>query len=469
MLKTNVAWPYEAKRRGGAFLTLKLELRQAQTVTPQMITTMTMLQYGRQELQEYLSELSYENPLMELQEPLSENQMDPDGDRLRWLCQNDRQNCGYYSAERDQTALSIPAAEDCSLEVHLREQLLGKKLPAAQRRAVAVLIGLLDGHGFFTAELAEAARLAGCPEETVREALQVLQSMEPAGVGAGSICESLLLQLTRQEGDGTLAQRILREHITQLSTLSPQRLAARLGEPADAVEDALARIARCSPYPADGFSGREETIYIKPDLYVDFDGARFTVRSEEEAAPHVRINRQYLAMLETEQDPAVQKYLREKLRQLQQVMRDLENRESTVLRCGKVLAERQQAFFGGGSLQKMTLRDVAEELGVHESTVSRAVRNKYVQCPQGLLPMSCFFSRSAGQNAGLCRENIKEALRQLILQEDASHPSSDEKLAKLLSAQHIAVSRRTVAKYRMELGILPASARRRKSAAAAEK
>jgi RNA polymerase sigma-54 factor len=165
-------------------------------------------------------------------------------------------------------------------------------------------------------------------------------------------------------------------------------------------------------------------------------------------------------MLETEQDPAVQKYLREKLRQVEQVLHDLGNRKSTMLRCGKLLARHQQAFFQGGSLKKLTLRDAAQELEVHESTVSRTVKDKYIQCDRGLFPMSYFFSRSAGQNPNLCRDNIQEALSQVIAAEDTRHPLSDQQLVSLLSKEHIIISRRTVAKYRSELGILPASARK---------
>ena len=137
------------------------------------------------------------------------------------------------------------------------------------------------------------------------------------------------------------------------------------------------------------------------------------------------------------------------------------NRQSTMLRCGQVILERQRSFLLGGELQKMTLRDVAEELEVHESTVSRTVRDKYIECPRGVLTMSSFFSRSVGQNPTMGRETIKSAIQQLIAAEDPAHPGSDEQLVDLLAARHITISRRAVAKYRAELGILPASARKR--------
>lgn len=165
-------------------------------------------------------------------------------------------------------------------------------------------------------------------------------------------------------------------------------------------------------------------------------------------------------MLETEQDPAVQKYLREKLRQVEQLIQDLQHWKSTILRCGEILAQRQQRFFRGGSLSKLTLRDVAQELSLHESTVSRTAKDKYLQCDRGLFPMRYFFSRSAGQNPNLCRINIQDTLAKIIAEEDPQHPLSDEQLSKHLAAQHIVISRRTVAKYRSELGIPTTAVRR---------
>ena len=168
-------------------------------------------------------------------------------------------------------------------------------------------------------------------------------------------------------------------------------------------------------------------------------------------------------MLETENDPEVRAYLSDKLRQLEQVIGNLGRRKSTLLRCSEVIASHQAAFFRGGALGTLTLKDVAEELGLHESTISRAVKNKYVQCPRGVLPMSAFFSRDVGQNVGLSRSSIQAVMAQIIGGEDSQKPLSDEKIAAELAKKRIALSRRAVAKYRMELGIPAASARKHES------
>lgn len=437
---------------------MELELRSAQSVTPQMITSMRILQCGTQELTEYLSELSYENPILDLQEPPAAEPIDHTVERLRWLRQGDRQNRSYYA---DEPSKSMPLADPASytLQDYLREQLLTMSIAPELRHSAEVVIALLDEHGFFTGSISEAARLARCSDCLAQDALALLRQLEPAGVGAADVRECLLLQLERMERDTTLPRRILTEQFRHIQ--SPARLSAELRAAPEAIESALTLLGGLIPYPADGFASQENTIYIRPDLYIWEEQGRLSARCSEDSLPRVQISGQYLNMLQTEHDPAVQKYLREKLRQVEQVMHDLNNRKSTILRCGEVIAQRQRDFFQGGSLRKLTLRDVAQELEVHESTVSRAVKDKYIQCARGMFPMSSFFSRSAGQNPNLCRTNIQEALSQVIAGEDAGRPYSDQQLSRLLSAQHIVISRRTVAKYRAELGILPASARKR--------
>lgn len=281
---------------------LTAKLSPTQTVTPQMITTVTILQYGAQELWDYLSELSYENPMVELHQPKEPAKGSDFAEKLQWLKNSDRQNRNYYTEDL-QTVQNVAAPTAAgSLEAYLLEQLM------------------------------------------------------------------LLKQIT--------------------------------------------------------------------------------------------INQTYLRLLRSTQDPEVQHYLREKYAQAEQAVRNLQNRSSTMLRCAQVIARIQDRYFHGGSLCKMTLRDVAEEMGVHESTVSRTVRDKYIQCDQGLFPMHYFFSRSAGQNGNLSRENVKAALAKLLAGEDPARPMSDEQLVAQLSAQHITISRRAVAKYRAELGIPAAYVRK---------
>lgn len=439
---------------------LTAEIKATQTITPQLIGTMTILSYSAKELEDYLVELSCENPMAELVRPQEAQPVDTGNfvQQLRWLRQSDRQNRSYYVNEASESA-PIAAPADCTLADFLREQLMTKSLSNSLSHTLLVLIDCLDDHGFYPGTARELAQLAGTDLAAAELALTTLKSLEPAGVGAKDVTECLLLQLQRQPATA-LAQKLLQTYGLNL-TASSAKLSRQLGASTADIDAALQQIRRLSPYPANGFSSGDAVIYVRPDLYIREQDGQLVVTGNETASPSLQINDQYLRMLEQEPDPEVQQYLRKKLSQLQQVIRDMGNRQSTMLRCGQVIARRQQAFLLGGSLQKMTLRDVAEELEVHESTVSRTVRDKYIECPRGILPMSSFFSRSAGQNPTMGRETIKSAIQQLISAEDSAHPSSDERLVSLLAARHITISRRAVAKYRAELGILPASARKR--------
>lgn len=440
---------------------LTTEIKATQTITPQLIGTMTILSYSTKELEDYLVELSCENPMAEL-ERHRELQAAPEGNfvqQLRWLQQSDRQNRSYYAGEASDS-IPIAAPADHTLSNFLQEQLMTRALSKPLSHTLQVLIDCLDDHGFYSSTTVELAQLAGTDASTAKQAQSILKSLEPAGVGARDVTECLLLQLQRLPSTA-LAQRLLQTYGLKLAAVSPRKISQQLGVSAAAVDTALEQIHRLSPYPANGFSSGNAVIYIRPDLYIREQNGQLVLTGNEAAVPRLQINDQYLRMLEQEPDPEVQQYLRKKLSQLQQVIRDMGNRQSTMLRCGQVILDRQRSFLLGGALQKMTLRDVADELELHESTVSRTVRDKYIECPRGLLPMSSFFSRSAGQNPTMGREAIKAAIGQLIAEEDPTHPSSDERLTSLLLARHITISRRAVAKYRAELGILPASARKR--------
>ena len=439
----------------------QMRLQNTQTVTPQMIASMTVLQCGVQELSEYLEELSYENPLMELEQP---EQPGPDQaltDRLRWLRGTDRQNRSYYAdPDRDSPDQYLRDTRTETLTDFVKEQILTLDASPALRAAMETVAELLDDRGLFTEPLSEIVRLAGCDRETAAQALETVRSLEPAGVAAESVQQALLAQL----GDRPVAQRLVREHFRHLATWSEQRIARAMGLSPEAVTAAKRQLAALNPHPANGFSPREQIQYVTPDLCIVEEAGGFRAESQDTRLPKIRISGEYLRMLDTEPDPAVQQYLRQKLRQLEQVMDNLGRRTSTVQRCGQVIAERQAAFFRGGVLQKLTLRDVAEELELHESTVSRAVKNKYLSCSRGVFPMSAFFSRDVGQNVGLSRSGVQQAMREILEQEDPAHPLSDEKIAAALGKRRILLSRRAVAKYRGELGIPTASARKHRPA-----
>lgn len=433
-----------------------------QSVTPQMIASVEVLQCGSQELSEYLEELSYENPVIELEEPKKTEAVPVSAsvaDKFRWLRRTDCQNRSYYAEEApDSIDQYLPGPQEMSLCDFVKEQILTLPVTPDIRRAMEMAAELLDGRGLLTGTAREIAELSHCDKKTAETALRYLRELEPAGVGAESVQTALQKQLERMEKP--VAKRLLAEHFHHIASWSDGRMARAMGVSEEAVAAAKRTIASLNPYPSNGFAAREETQYVTPDVRIfPVDGV-LTAMAEEDYLPKIHINGQYLRMLETERDPAVQRYLKQKLQQLEQVMGNLDRRKSTLERCGGIIVARQEEFFRGGSLRKLTLRDVAEELGLHESTICRAVKNKYVQCGRGLFPMSAFFSRDVGSNVGLSRSGIQEIIVRIIDEEDPAQPLSDEKIAVELQKQHIILSRRAVAKYRMELGVPPASRRK---------
>ncbi len=443
---------------------MQLHLGNTQTVTPQMIASVAVLQFGAQELSEYLEEMSYENPMMDIQEP-EQKETAPlttaITDKYRWLTAHDLQNRRYYTdTYRDSVDQYLHTDQAESLCDFLKEQILTLEVTSEMQAAMETVAELLDGRGFFTGSLREIEKLTPCDRETAARALETVRRMEPVGVGSENVQQALLLQLREKP----VARRLIEEHFRHLGTWSDQRIARAMGVSEEAVHRAKAHVAALNPYPSNGFASREEIQYVTPDLsIVEADGA-FRVLAEDGYLPTVRINQAYLRMLETEKDPEVQAYLKNKLRQLEQIMGNLDRRKSTLVRCGEIIANRQAPFFRGESLRKLILRDVAEELGLHESTVSRAVKNKYVQCARGMFPMSAFFTRDVGQNVGISRSRIQDEMMRIIDGEDPRKPLSDEKIVAELQKRRIMLSRRAVAKYRAELGVPSASGRKHSAA-----
>ena len=425
---------------------LQLGLGNTQTVTPQMIASMAVLQCGAQELSEYLEEMSYENPMMDLQEPERTEAAPLTAsitDKFRWLQSTDRQNKTYYAdAERDSVDQYLHVDRAERLCDFVKEQILTLDLTPEMRTAMETVAELLDGRGFYTGSVREIAKIARCSQETAAQALDRVRCLEPVGVASDSVQKALLLQLS----DKPAAKRLIAEHFSHLGSWSDLKIARAMGVSEEAVRAAKTAVAALNPYPSNGFATDEEVQYVTPDLSIlEQDGA-LRVVAEDGYLPTIHINPEYLRMLETEQEPPVQDYLKNKLRQIEQIMRNLDRRKSTLVRCGEIIAARQAPFFRGESLRKLTLRDVAEELGLHESTISRAVKNKYIQCARGMFPMSAFFSRDVGQNVGLSRSGIQEIMMGIIEGEDPKKPMSDEKIAAELRKKRIVLSRRAVAK-----------------------
>ncbi len=447
---------------------LNQTLRQNQTLSPQMIQSVRLLQMGAVELREYIREQLEENPVLESEERRPEH-ADDRGDlsqKLEWLCTGDAQNRSYYQDDACDPIENRGGAVlwEESLYDHLRAQIDFHGLPSALAAAVECVLQSLNGAGRLDEPLEDLAAHAHVTCTTIQEAVQLVQSLEPAGVAARSLSECLLLQL-RRRGETGPALTIAGNYLEELAQSHYNHIAKQTGITQAEVRRICSLIRSLDPHPGAAFAPREEARFLIPDLAVLPSGEGFEVVLNDTFIPSLRVSGYYRSLMATSDDQEVRDYLTERTRQAQWVVRAVEQRRSTLLSCAKAMAARQADFFhrGPGHLRPMTLTDIAEDVGVHESTVSRAVQDKYLQCAYGVFPLKCFFSRALSDTeSGLSSEQAKAALRGLIQNEDRRKPLSDQKLCGLLASQGIAISRRTVAKYREELGI-PAAGGRKKS------
>lgn len=447
---------------------MELQQTQIQRLSQRQLYSVELLRLSTLELEAYIRELAQENPLVELEESVSAPQAEGRDDllgRLRWLEDNDRQNWFYqqFSDEELDPLARIGTAGGLeeTLVSFLSRQLDRRKPAEETARLVRYLIYCLDDDGYLRTSLEELARHGAIPLPKLEEALELLKTLEPAGVGAAELSECLALQLERI-GETGPALTIVRNHLEALARRHDRAIAAKLEIPLAQVEEARQVIRELDPRPGSVFQRTEQVFYIQPDLVVEEQDGRLLVKSARGERPSFRVNHYYQKLLEQTEDKEVREYLTDKLRQAENVLWAAEQRGSTLLRCAQVIVERQSSFFRSGpeALRPLRMGEVAQELGLHESTVSRAVREKYLQCPQGLYPLSWFFSRSAGAGEGLSGTAARKLLLRLIDGENKGRPLSDQQLSEEMAREGCPISRRTVAKYREELGIPSASGRK---------
>ena len=452
---------------------MELTQRLVQRLSQQQLQNIELLQYSSAELAEFIENLAQENPLVEPTQSGAESQREPTAEdrellrQMRWLEDNDMQNRYYQSMDEEEMDPLARASSGGGLEEtlfrFLSRQLDGLDLDRETAGLVRYLAECLDENGYLRIPLADLAENAGVPAERLARARTILQSLEPAGVGAADLAECLSLQLERIGMTGPVLD-VVRTSLEDLGQRHYRAIARRLSLSQEQVERAAAVIRELDPRPGAVFAPAAPVQYVQPDVFVEqTEDGTLSVRTRGGQRPPFRMNRYYCTLLEQTDDPEVRAYLTAKLRQAQGVLKGMEQRESTLLRCARCIVARQSRFFSDGPQALVSLRmaDVARELDLHESTVSRAVREKYLQFRRGVFPLSYFFSRSAGGEDGcaLGGAAAQTLLRQLIDREDKTAPLSDQKLCEALAEQGCTISRRTVAKYREQLGIPGAAGR----------
>jgi len=453
------------------------QMAQQQMLSPQMRQSLEILQATALDLQQMVRQELDANPVLEEEPPEEETPeaeaTEDEASELEELRQLE-DDWNDFSAEgspgrdteaeaRRQHFLEGIAPEE-KLAQHLEKQFSRLALDAVQRRIASLLIGNLNEDGYLAASLEEVADEAGVETAEVAEVLPMLQAMEPPGVGARDLSECLRLQLARLGLEQGTAARIAEGHLEMLGRKKFAEMASALGVSQEQVREAGALIARLNPKPGRSFAGEPAQV-LAPDVVIEKVGEEFVVSLVNDSVPRLRINRSYRDLLgESGGSTEVRTYLRDKIRGGKFLIRSIQQRQQTVLAIAREIAARQRSFLteGVSALVPMTMAQVAEVVGVHETTVSRAIAGKTIATPQGIFEMRFFFTTGyrTADGTEMSNTSVKDAIAALVRAEDARKPLSDQQIVALLQSEGVAVARRTVAKYREALGFLPSHLRK---------
>lgn len=443
---------------------LQLRASQHLALTPQLQQSIRLLQMSTLELESELEQAIQDNPLLEREEREDE----PARETAQLRLDRPRGADGDLDAEAMQQEAPAP-----SLAEHLLQQLKLTKATPRDAALVQVLIGELDGNGYLDVPLQEIVAMLpaelGVDEDELRTALRLLQSFEPAGVGARNMSECLALQLDSPDlrvhpelaDDGVLrcARSVCEQHLPLLGSRDYIQLRRLLQCDDEQLRRVQAVIRRLNPRPGAAFSTREAP-YVVPDVIVRYVRGRWRAELNREAMPRLSVNQLYAQIVKNERGSG----LADQLREARWLIRNVQQRCDTIERVAQEIVERQQGFFEHGAIamRPLVLRDIAEALELHESTISRVTTQKYMLTPRGTFEFKHFFGSQVSTQAGgvASATAVQTLIRQLVDAENPKKPLSDNKIAQLLAEQGMVVARRTVAKYREALKIGPASQRK---------
>lgn len=496
----------------GLYLSQKMAL--TQVLAPQLQQSLALLQAATLELQALVQQEMEQNPVLEEDpntdtqqekeeregeaesaeaaaadpaEPPADTQVDTVGDseskdpvddfqaefeRLTQLDQDARDNYAsnstLRSTEEDEEKREFmfnSLVQDTSLQENLLGQVRLSELNNGEFSIAELIIGNIDDYGYLKSGVEELAMVTSVEPERIEKVLKTIQSFHPPGVGARDLRECLLLQLERRKMQHTLEYRIVSECFDALSKRRIPEIARLMQRDLDDIQECLQRIAHLEPRPGREFLPNND-IYVVPEVFVTKgDDGEFIVTTNNDHIPHLRISNHYKdLMAQADSNAEVRNYIREKIRAGKFLIKSLHQRQSTILNIGKEIVKRQREFMEKGTahLKPLTMVQVAEVVGVHETTVSRAVSGKYMQTPFGVFEMKYFFTSGLQTTDGEAMSNtsVKEMIDEIFKAEDGTKPLSDHQVVQMLQAKGIMIARRTVAKYRAELGILPSNLRK---------
>jgi len=470
---------------------LEAKMTQSLVMTPRLQQAIKLLQYNHVEMVQHLQEAMLENPTLEIVPDTAGGEAD--GERaLREKAEQGKEDLAEqrngdestidWEAFIDHMAQHTPAPRGSlggtihddlppietnltygeSLADHLLFQLHMQKVGDDEGRAAESIVHNLDDRGYLALTLEEVAEHATVDLDIAQEAIELVQELDPVGCGARSLSECLVIQARVHFPEDSTFERILADHLGNLERRNYAAIARDLELDVEDVIEYHKMIQELEPLPGRGFTG-DDARYITPDIYVIRREGEVVVSLNEDGMPDLRISRYYQKILRNS-DKDCRDYLLDKLRGAEFLIKSINKRRNTIRRVMESILKFQSEFFDRGveSLRPLVLQDVADDVGVHMSTVSRVTTNKYVHTPHGIYELKFFFSAAVKQRSGgdMAAEAIKSRIRAMVAEEDGKRPMSDQAIANMLGQDGISVARRTVAKYRESMGILPSSKRK---------
>jgi len=459
---------------------LELQLKLKQILAPQLIQSLKMLQMPLLRLEQTLRHELSTNPLLEEEEvpeqpdeeetelSTEQDETNVKQDKIDWEAYlgDDSEFNPRSFRERPEERLEQTPDVEPGLYEYLLEQLNFNKLTTEEISIGEFIIGNLDESGFLTGTVEELAEALQVQVEDVERILTLIQSFDPPGVAARNLRESLLIQLRQKEMQGTLAHRIVFDHLEELDRKTHTQLARMMGVSIEKVQNAMQDLKTLSPTPVQGRFVTPARPVV-PDLVVDCIGDEYVVFHNDRHVPRLRINSAYRNLLKrgSNSPQETKKYVREKLEQARWLLNAINQRRSTMIKVMDAIVEEQREFFDKGIqfLKPLIMEDIARKVGMNVATISRVASGKYVQTSQGIFEIKFFFNSAVDRDDGdrMTKRNVKTRIQEIINREDPARPLSDQEIFRQLKAEGIKLARRTVTKYREELKILPARFRKR--------
>lgn len=455
-----------------------LEQQQKLLMTPELRQAIAILQMSTLELGEHIQKEMEENPFLEEREPEevpeqekreAEAEAEANNALEQWMEYHSDRDYGYMPQEREEEkSFENYVTSRPSLVEHLEFQLRMLSRDDQDLPIGEYLIGSIDDNGYLTVELAEVAARLEVPEARVEKVLKMIHSFHPHGVGARDLSECLMIQLCHYGKNDPIITEIVQNYLEDIGRGRLNRIAQALNISVQEVQEICDLIRTLDPKPGLQYSNSEQVKYIKPDIFVEKIDGEYVVIVNDFQFPRLTINRTYEKILRQPEafSQEARQYLEEKMGSAMWLIKSIEQRRMTLYKVARCIVDIQKDFLDNGIafLKPLTLREVADIVEVHESTVSRATTNKYMETPQGLYELKYFFSTGVQCRRGgerISARSIKKQIEEMVAQEDPTQPLSDEQIAQNLQEQGISISRRTIAKYRNELGIASTIVRRR--------